>query len=320
MPGAGRKGWLVAQWLFAAAVVWYAASALAGQWAEVGARFTQLRPHWGYVATASILVLFTYVLLIEAWRRVLAGWSTRLAWPAAARIWLASNLGKYVPGKVWSILAMGALAKARGASAVAAGGSSVLLQLVSIVTGLAVAAAFGAQTARAMWLAALAVVAAVAALLAAPVLVPRAFAVMRSLTGREMSIPPVPARAIWLATGTTAVAWIVAGYAFALLAESLDLGRGPPSAYIAAYATSYIAGFVALFAPGGIGVREGALVATMQQAGIATPAEAAVIAVVSRIWLTFLEVIPGLIALATNRQFENSQHVHPEPTARHDSP
>lgn len=319
MPGAGRKAWLVAQWLFAAAVIWYAASALAGQWAQVGRGFTQLRPHWGYVATASVLVLLTYVLLIEAWRRVLAAWSARLPWPVAARIWLASNLGKYVPGKIWSILAMGALARERGASALAAGGSSVLLQLISIVTGLAIAAAFGAQTARALWLAALAVAAAVAALLAAPALVPRAFVLVSSLTGRKLSIPPIPARAIWLATGTTAIAWIVSGYAFALLAEALDLGRGPPSAYIAVYAASYVAGFVALFAPGGIGVREGALVATMQGAGIATPAEAAVIAVISRIWLTILEVIPGLIALATNRRAGDQRPVHPEPTGSQQS-
>ena len=32
------------------------------------------------------------------------------------------------------------------------------------------------------------------------------------------------------------------------LAEALDLGRGPPSAFIAVYAASYVAGFVALFA------------------------------------------------------------------------
>jgi uncharacterized membrane protein YbhN (UPF0104 family) len=302
LAGAGRKSWIVAQWLFAAAVIWYAATALAGQWEEAGDRFARLRPHWGYVATASILILSTYALLIETWRRLLAEWSARLPWPVAARIWLASNLGKYVPGKIWSIFALGALAKARGASAVAAGGSSVLLQLVSIVTGVAVALAFGAQTARALWLAAFAVIAAIAALLSAPALLPRAFAVIQSLTGRELAVPPIPARAIWLATGTTAIAWIVSGYAFAIFAESLDLGRGPPSAYIAVYATSYVAGFVALFAPGGIGVREGALIAAMQVTGVATAAEAAIIAVASRIWLTVLDLIPGMIALALGRR------------------
>jgi len=277
LAGAGRKSWIVAQWLFAAAVIWYAATALAGQWEEAGDRFARLRPHWGYVATASILILSTYALLIETWRRLLAEWSARLPWPVAARIWLASNL-------------------------VAAGGSSVLLQLVSIVTGVAVALAFGAQTARALWLAAFAVIAAIAALLSAPALLPRAFAVIQSLTGRELAVPPIPARAIWLATGTTAIAWIVSGYAFAIFAESLDLGRGPPSAYIAVYATSYVAGFVALFAPGGIGVREGALIAAMQVTGVATAAEAAIIAVASRIWLTVLDLIPGMIALALGRR------------------
>jgi uncharacterized membrane protein YbhN (UPF0104 family) len=88
------------------------------------------------------------------------------------------------------------------------------------------------------------------------------------------------------------------GLALWLLARGLlphaGLGLLPATTV---FTTSYLAGFLALFAPGGIGVREGALVATMQRAGLATPAEAAVIAVASRIWLTVLEIIPGLIAL-----------------------
>jgi glycosyltransferase 2 family protein len=294
----GRSLWLAAQWIFAAAVIWYAVQSLAGQWAEVGSRLRSTKPVWGYVAAASVLMLLTYALLIESWRRLLAAWSTRLSWPHAARIWLASNLGKYVPGKIWSILAMGALAKEKGASAIAAGGSSVVMQAVSVITGLAVAAAFGASSAGLTWVAAAAVILMLAAIATAPRLLPRAFAFISTVTGRSLQAPPVPVRAVWLATVATTVSWLVAGLAFRMFADSLGVTRGATGAYIAVYAASYVAGFLALFAPGGLGVREGALIATMQRAGLATPVEAAAIAVASRIWLTVLEVLPGLIALA----------------------
>lgn len=294
----GRSLWLAAQWIFAAAVIWYAAQSLAGQWAEVGSRLRSTKPLWGYIGTASVLMLLTYALLIESWRRLLAAWSTRLSWPHAARIWLASNLGKYVPGKIWSILAMGALAKEKGASAIAAGGSSVVMQVVSVITGLAVAAAFGASSAGLTWVAAAAVILMLAAIATAPRLLPRAFAFISTVTGRSLQAPPVPVRAVWLATVATTVSWLVAGLAFRMFADSLGVTRGTTGAYIAVYAASYVAGFLALFAPGGLGVREGALIATMQRAGLATPVEAAAIAVASRIWLTVLEVLPGLIALA----------------------
>ncbi|CAN5118562.1 lysylphosphatidylglycerol synthase transmembrane domain-containing protein [soil metagenome] len=279
-------------------MIWYAARSLAGQWTEVGAALRSVSPLWGYIATASVLVLFTYALLIESWRRLLSAWSARLSWPQAARIWLASNLGKYVPGKIWSILAMGALAKEKGASALAAGGSSVVMQVVSVITGLAVAAAFGASSQGVTWLAVAAVGLMLAAIAAAPHLLPRAFALISTVTGRPLSAPPVPVRAVWLATAATAISWLIAGFAFRMFAEALGVARGSTSAYISVYAASYVAGFLALFAPGGLGVREGALIATMQRAGLATPVEAAAIAVASRIWLTVLEVIPGLVALA----------------------
>ncbi|HEX6249830.1 MAG TPA: lysylphosphatidylglycerol synthase domain-containing protein [Gemmatimonadaceae bacterium] len=293
-----RSLWLAAQWIFAAAVIWYAAQSLAGQWAEVGSRLRSTKPLWSYIAAASVLMLLTYALLIESWRRLLAAWSAQLSWPHAARIWLASNLGKYVPGKIWSIIAMGALAKEKGASAIAAGGSSVVMQVVSVITGLAVAAAFGASSVGLTWLAAAALLVMLAAIAAAPRLLPPAFAFISAVTGRSLNAPPVPVRAVWLATAATTVSWLLAGLAFRMFAEALGVTRGGTGAYIAVYAASYVAGFLALFAPGGLGVREGALIATMQRAGLATPVEAAAIAVASRIWLTVLELLPGLIALA----------------------
>ena len=302
MAAASRKVWIAAQWIFAALVVWYAVQSLSGEWDEVGARLRAVRPVWTLIAAASVLVLLTYALLIEAWRRVLAAWSAQLLWPDAARIWLASNLGKYVPGKVWSILAMGALARERGVSPITAGASAVLMQAIAVATCAAVAVAFGAVAMESPWSRAVAVILMVAAIVLAPRLVNPAFAAARAITGRAFATPSVPARAVSIAATSTLLVWLVSGIAFRMIANAFGVTRGDAASYISVYAASYLAGFVALFAPAGIGVREGALVATMQRAGLASAPEAAVIALASRLWLTALEVVPGLIALLMVRR------------------
>ena len=57
-------------------------------------------------------------------------------------------------------------------------------------------------------------------------------------------------------------------------------------------------GFLALFAPGGVIVRESALVAGMVRLGLAGQADAFAVAVASRLWLTVVELLPGFMYLA----------------------
>jgi hypothetical protein len=52
--------------------------------------------------------------------------------------------------------------------------------------------------------------------------------------------------------------------------------------------------------------REGALIAGMVALGLATTPEATVVAVTSRLWLTVLEVVPGLLFLAYGAVRRNS--------------
>ena len=76
---------------------------------------------------------------LRVWQTLLAGLGSPLPLPAAGRILFIGQLGKYIPGSVWPVLAqmeLGARAKvprARSASA------SVLAMLLSLVTGLIVA-------------------------------------------------------------------------------------------------------------------------------------------------------------------------------------
>ncbi|MEO6331231.1 MAG: lysylphosphatidylglycerol synthase domain-containing protein [Gemmatimonadaceae bacterium] len=295
MTATGRKAWTVAQWLFAAALIWYAVRSLSGQWDEVAAGLQGLRPDWLMVGAASAVTLVAYALLVEGWRRLIAGAGERLGWLDAAVIWLAGNLGKYVPGKVWSIVAMSGMAAERGVSPAVAAGSSVVMQVVTIAVGAAVVVASGGAIPGGPAAAAILVVAIIAALLALPAVIPR----LLKLAGkRAENVKVPPTGTLWFTIVVACAAWVLLALGFMLFVRAIlpDSG-GNVLAYVSAYTASYIAGFLAPFAPGGIGVREPALVIAMTRLELASTADAAVIAVASRLWLTVVELVPGLIAL-----------------------
>ena len=77
----------------------------------------------------------------------------------------------------------------------------------------------------------------------------------------------------------------------------LGIAVGNTSSFVAVYAMSYIFGYLVLFAPAGVGFRESAMILIMPAAGLANPAQAAVMAIASRLWLTILETLPGLLFL-----------------------
>ena len=85
-----------------------------------------------------------YAMLIAAWRAMLVSWGQRLDPWTAARIWIVSNLGKYIPGKVWALAGMTVMSQRAGVAPWAAAASAVVLQAVGIGTGAAVVGAAGA--------------------------------------------------------------------------------------------------------------------------------------------------------------------------------
>jgi uncharacterized membrane protein YbhN (UPF0104 family) len=259
---------------------------------------TDLR--WSLVGLSAVVVLATYAFLIEGWRLVLAALGGALSHADAARVWFVSSLARYMPGWFWGLGAMTELARRRGVPVTLSTSSAVIINIVNVFSGLAVATAFAATTPTLLDSARGRVVIAVGAiaLLAMSVLAPRLVGVARRITGRELAIPRVGVRAVVVAAVSTALAWLAYGVAFWILTAAVLPGawRDLPGC-IALYTLSYLFG---LFnpAPAGIGAAEGAMVLLAPQLGVATSAEAAVLAVIVRLWRTVLEILPGLVALA----------------------
>lgn len=294
-----RNLFKVAQWIFAAAVLFFAARSLATQWGNFESRITHIQFGWQSIGAATLLVLVSYALLIEGWRRVLVAWDSHLAFKDAARIWFLSNLGKYVPGNIWSLTAMGVMARRRGLSGIAAAGSSVIMQTVSLATGTAIVTVTSAKLLGQPLLVGLAVVALVVVLLLAPRFLPPLASWIGNLIGRVIAPPSIPATSIWTAAVANSLSWLLYGLAFRLFVQGL-LGSAPGelSSYIAAYTAAYILGFISPIAPAGLGVRELTLAAFMTQLGLANEADAALVAIAARLWLTIVELVPSGLYIA----------------------
>lgn len=297
---------VVIQLLLTSAVVLFAGRTLWRQWVEVDrvGRVWDVQPGW--IAASSLVVLAVYALLIETWRQTLASWGARVGFMDAARVWSVSNLGKYVPGKVWQVSAMAVMMQRLGVSLAVAGASAVLITIANLAAGFGVVSLFGAgavANSRSAYIFSIVLLVLTVAMLAvAPLFAPRLAALGERVSGFTMPRMVVPTRAPWISAAGCLVGWIGYGIAFRLFTVGV-LGHAPgaTSAYIAAFTGSYLLGYIALFAPGGVGVRELALATALPALGLATPAEATLVTVASRLWLTVLEILPGLLFLAARR-------------------
>lgn len=291
---------------FAVAVVVAVAYALVREWQPVTAAMHEARPRWGVLALSGAIVLANYALLIEAWRIVLAAWEGERRGAAApalgfwesARIWSVSNLGRYIPGKVWQMGSMAVMAQERGVSGITAAGAAVVVTLINTVAGFVVLALTGAGVLHVPPLG-IAVIALLGlGLLFAPRLIPWLGSLAGRLLRRPIVVGRIPHTAIWLAALISAASWVVYGVAFRVMAVgALGSATGAVGTYIAVFTASYLAGFLALIAPGGVGVREIVMFAGLRQAGF-TGGEATLLVVASRVWLTILEIVPAVLFLA----------------------
>jgi glycosyltransferase 2 family protein len=292
-----ERWWRYLQWLGGAAVLAFVVRYLVQNWDAIRREPIAWRLSPGWLLASLALVLFTYVLLVEAWRRMLLGWGPRLPWLDSARIWVLSSMGKYVPGKLWAIAGMAVMAQRRGVPAWTATASAVVLQVVSIGTGALLVGITGMTTLEAhrpgsKIAVAVILIGSVVGLVAvswAP-LARRLLAGFRS--GSNERLTPAPA-ALGFGLAANFAAWLLYGAALWTLARGILPGTALSFGEAAgAFAGSYIAGLLFLLAPGGLGVREGVFMWMLQDR--IGPANALALAAVSRLGMTLADVLAAL--------------------------
>jgi uncharacterized membrane protein YbhN (UPF0104 family) len=239
------------------------------KWDQVGERVRAI--NWGLFGVASVMfAMFLFAFRVLSWRTILAGFGSRLPLPAATRIWSTSELARYLPGVIWQVVGRVYLCKPYGVSGTVCSTSQILELVVFLLANILVALSclmffayrMTGHAVNYLWLTAALVP------LLLMLLHPKVFYTLltkyAAWRGKQL-----PDRRVRGKTLTLLAGWAILG----LLWQSLALWvltHGPLHLPIqkwwvvaGSYCLAWCAGFIAVWAPGGLGVREFVFVTAM---------------------------------------------------------
>jgi len=251
-----------------------------------------------------VLLAFVFCLCglfcsLMVWRELLADLGSRLSIPEAFRIMFIGQLGKYVPGSIWPVLAQSELGADRGVPRTRSAVSVLLSYAVMTCSGVVVAMvtlpfATAGSIAQYFWILFLIPVAAV--LLSPPVLNRLLRLVLR------VSRRPVVQQSVSYRGLARTMVWALAGWSFnglmvyVLMRQLAGHPQGSLLVSVGAYSLSWAVGFLAVFAPAGAGVREAVMVAVL--GARTTPATALTVALLCRALAVVADAAAGAAASA----------------------
>jgi hypothetical protein len=297
-PATRRKPWrALARAAFAVLSVGGLAAATVSQWSRVADTAGEVS--LGALSAAFVATLAGVFCAILSWRAVLADLGSPLRVRHAVGIVGIGQLGKYLPGSLWPVVAQMELGRAHDVPRKRSAVASLLVIVVALTAGGLLAAAtlpFAARGSLGPYRPVFLVPAAGLVLLH-----PRVFNAAAARGLRMLKRAPLEQglsfRGTAAALGWALAQWLCWGFAVWLLGRGLPGAHGPLLAVsLGAYALAWSAGFLFLVAPAGAGVREGALVLLL--APSLGAAEALGVALLVRLLTTVADVVWGAVAFA----------------------
>ena len=312
---------LVLRYVLLAAVVAFAVYYLASQWGPVTQAISEIA--WQSAALSFVLLLLGLFFGTLSWTAILNGLGPRVPTRRAAQILLVGQLGKYVPGSVWSYVMQMELGRQFGIlrpriliTSLYAAGVGVV---ASLVLGAAALPVLLPERPQLLWLFALLP-------LGLLCLHPRVMTWLASQALRIFRRPPlteiVSFRVVLQSTGFAVLAYASYGTHLWILVNSLE----DPDLLVlvllmGAVALAFTASLFAFILPSGIGVRDGILVAAM--ALVLTIPEATSVTVVSRVMFTAADLLAAAVAtmatLVLRRRLQEESVRYSEEESRYEA-
>ncbi|MCK5117645.1 MAG: flippase-like domain-containing protein [Candidatus Aegiribacteria sp.] len=282
--------------LLIAAAAWII-SVNAEKWFEQIGRFNwQL--DWFLICTSVILLGLSYYIIPAGWILLSHAAGSEIEPKELRAAWFMSQLGRYIPGKVWLFAGRAAFLKSRGlagfrATSVpflellyTAAGAGLTAIIPVIISSKAVFSHSGLKYA---------VLAAGISLLVIPFLTPIQKRLYRLKYGRIPGKLPLPglidsSKLLIFYSGL----WWFRGLALFLLLKGFGVTDISLLLCCAAAPLAWLAGYIVFLVPGGIGVREAAAVALVAPSDAAGPVLAVIVG--QRLILSTLEVVLALVS------------------------
>ena len=283
-----RLGIRVAKWTACAVVLFLVGKHVAMHWPSV----TAVRaPQWGWIVAGSAVAVMGWSANVWVYRGIVRSHGFRVSFAKVAGLYLVPMLGKYVPGKVWSVLGSvwlfgrGGIPKSVAVTCV---GLNTVLSLTS-----AVLISLAASVGREVPLVGRLLMVLVALLLLVgihPKILYRCVNWGLRRLRRDEIVSSLGFGALLKLLAGRAMAWALFGVGFYCVIRSFAFApaRVAPE-IVGLFIFAQIAGFVALFAPAGLGVREGVLIVGLTPLVGSGPA--IVISGLCRLWQTGLELV-----------------------------
>jgi glycosyltransferase 2 family protein len=271
---------------------------IADQWNDIHRALDRIGLPASALALASVLAALVCTMLV--WRILLAGLGSPLPYLTASRVLFVGQLGKYLPGSVWPVLAQMELAAEHEVPRHRTGAASIITMglslLCALLTGVVTLPFTGGVTQY--WWAFL-----IAAPLVACVYPPLLSTLLRfgfKILRRAPLEQPITGRVIATAMGWSLVSWVFYGLQIWVL--MIRVGARPATALplaVGGFAFAFAVGFVIVLAPAGAGFREILLIALLSPAVGTGPATA--ITLVSRVATTLADVIIAGVVIVSHR-------------------
>lgn len=236
-----------------------------------------LDQNWWMIGGASVMFAAFLFMRAMTWRRILRGMGHVLRIPPAMRIWSTSELARYLPGGVWQVVGRIYLAKPYGVRGSVTSASQIYeltaFLLANLIVAMGCLSFLGYKNLGRMSGVAIAWMIVAAALV--PVLMsllhPRVFHGIVDRVLARLKKPPLQKK-----LGFRALLRLLLRSVFMLLWQGLaiwvvvhnllDLPLAKWWVVTGAYCLAWCAGFLAFWAPGGLGVREAVFIAAMDAA------------------------------------------------------
>jgi glycosyltransferase 2 family protein len=280
----------VIRWTVVIVIFWYIGRRLAQDWDAL--RAEDLRFDAGWMALSVLLLVGYMVGRAFVWHHLTRLLDVSIAPLSAVTAWLWSQLGKYIPGKVFLFLGRldfysragkptGPVALAFGIELIGTFSASIATVILGLFT-LDLPAVEGYR-----WLLVAALIGLIAVLHPVPLrLVINTLARITRRAAFEMRLPF--SKTLGFVAMYT-LNWLVFGAAFYALVNSFTTVGPELMLYLAgAFSFASMVGMLAVFVPSGLGVREGILGFFLSQ--VMTTPLALAAALVARIWFTVVEV------------------------------
>lgn len=245
---------------------------------------------------------------VPAWRSLLAGLGSPLTLAQSQRVFLLGQLGKYIPGGVWSVVAQATMARDYQVPRTRSATASLMSILLSVVTAATLGGILLATSGRAVlgaywW----------AVLLFLPLLVlvhPGMLVAVGRLaarvTKRDIVIDRIPERRLLQATGWLTAGQVLNGLQLYVLAASIAPTAPPLLLAIGLLGFASAAGLVIVFAPAGAGIREVILVFGLTP--YMTAGEALLVVLLSRLVMTVVDFLWAGTAALQARSRQSAGH------------